>query len=584
MKKRRLKKLITWAVVVCVVAAGGGTGYWWYNKDTIAAAAPAYMEARVTQGTITQSVSGSGTVAVSETEDAIVSEAGTIASVKVKEGDEVKQGQVLATFEGADVSLSLNKAKLTLEQQQMQLEQAQDKWKSLQVSGAEQSELDSAEMSIKSAQLNIEQTRLEIQDYEEKAQAPDPIVAPIDGTVTAMDVKAGDEVQARLAAFTIVNYNKLEVSISADELDITKISVGQSANVSIEALSGQRITGKVAEISKDGSASNGVSTFPVVVTLDQTENVLPGMSADVEILIQQKEDALIVPVDAVESVGGKYFVRVPKGEGASAESANEASGSNADSVQASGDQASGGQTGSRQAPDAGTAANGGLGGADSSGTVQDGAVQGADASPNASAPARRRPGGATGNGAAMGNEAAMRGEAGAEAAAAGNGADGQGAAANGTLGSGTDANGAPSAGTAGSGATASGAPNAGATGAAPEAGTAPQAGSAARSGAGRGQGMNMLNQANSDFTMQEITVGITTDSQVEVLSGLSAGQTVLIPVVVSSGTNQNQMQMGGMGGIGGMGGAGVSFGGGGGFVRSGGGGGGFAGGAGGGRG
>lgn len=557
MKKKRLKKIITWVVVICVIAAGGGAGYWWYNKDDTAAAAPAFQQARVTQGTITQSVSGSGSVAVSETEDAIVSEAGTIDQVKVKEGDEVKKGDVLATFEGEDVSLDLNKAKLNLEQQQMQLEQAQEKWKSLQVSGADESDLESAEMSIKSVQLNIEQTQLEIQDYEDKAKAPDPIVAPIDGTITAADVKAGDQVQARLTAFTLVNYNKLEVSISADELDITKIKVGQSANVSIEALSGQKITGKVTEISKDGTSSNGVATFPVIVTLDQTENVLPGMSADVDIVIQQKENALIVPVDAVESIGGRYFVRVPKGEGTTSTGANAATGNKAGAGQAAG-----GTNDSGTSKGAGT--NGGM-----NGSVPGGAAPQGNA-PQGNAPQGNAPQGNAQQGGTMpqGNPpqgAAPQGEAPANGGAA-SGTTGTNASGNGKTGTGSSGNGSTGQRLGANSQRSSGGTWQGGQG---NAGYAGQAGSNSQRSGAAGRFSNMMNQANSNFDMKEITVGITTDSQVEVLSGLSAGQTVLIPIVVSSGSTQTKMQMGGFGGMGGFGEMGGFGGAGGGnFVRS----------------
>ena len=492
MKKKRLKKMITWIVVICVVGAGGGYGYWWYNKDNTAAAAPSFQQARVTQGTITQSVSGSGAVEVSESEDAIVAEDGTVEKVYVQEGDVVKKGDVLATFEAEDVSLNLNKAKLTLEQQKMSLQEAQDKWKQLKISGADDSDLEAAEMDIKNAQLNIEQTELEIQDYEEKAKAPDPLVAPIDGTITEVDIKAGDAVQARLTAFKLVNYNELQVSISADELDIPKIKVGQKANVSIEALSGQKITGTVTEISKDGTSSNGVSTFPVTVKLDQIDNVLPGMSADVDIIIQQKENALIVPVDAVETIGGRYYVRVPK-DGA------EASGSGAAANNAAADN---------------------FGGRAASGNAGAGGAAGGAASGNAGA------GGA------------VRGNAGAGGAANGSGANR--AAAGGNFRG-----------------------QAGGTGA-----NAQNGGSNRRQ-----QALAAMNAANANFTMKEITVGITTDSQVEVTSGLSAGETVLIPIVVSSSSNTATNRIvggfgGGFPGGGNFGGGGFGGGGGGNFRRA----------------
>lgn len=90
--------------------------------------------------------------------------------------------------------------------------------------------------------------------------------------------------------------------------------------------------------------------------------------------------------------------------------------------------------------------------------------------------------------------------------------------------------------------------------------------------------MAMMNQANGQFKMQEITVGITTDSQVEVLSGLNEGATVLIPVVVNTSSQTTQMGGFGAGGFpggggfggGGFAGGGGNFGGGGGMVRAGG--------------
>lgn len=91
--------------------------------------------------------------------------------------------------------------------------------------------------------------------------------------------------------------------------------------------------------------------------------------------------------------------------------------------------------------------------------------------------------------------------------------------------------------------------------------------------------MAMMNQANGQFKMQEITVGITTDSQVEVLSGLSEGATVLIPIVVNTSSQTTQMGGFGAGGFpgggsfggGGFAGGGGNFGGGGGgMVRAGG--------------
>ncbi|WP_217596155.1 efflux RND transporter periplasmic adaptor subunit [Cohnella sp. GbtcB17] len=471
---RKSKKWIAWLVIVCLIAAGGG-GYWWYtSKDTKAATSgPSFTQSRVTKGTITKSVSGSGAVEVSESETIKPSDAATVDTVKVTEGQTVKKGAVLATFEGEDVSLALSKSELNLEQQQMQLEQAQEKWKSLQISGAEQADIESAEMSIKTIQLNIRQTELDMQDTREKAKAPDPIVASIGGTVTAVNIKDGDAVNGQTEAFTIVSYDKLDIRISADELDISQLKLGQTANITMDALSGKAFTGKVTQIAKEGTSTNGVATFPVTVSLDKTDGVMPGMNGSVDVVIESKQDALLVPVEAVTQMGAKYFVRVPADGAAAGQTANgQTSGGQSAGGQSAGGQSAGGQTTSGGAPE-GLPDAGAVAGGNAAANAQDGSGGGQSSSS-----------GQNGNGSSQGRQGGY------------GGAGGQG-------------------------------------------GYGAAGGSFARGG----QGRTTAGTANANFTLREITVGITTDSQVEVLTGLTEGQTVLIPVTVSASSG-NQQQTG----------------------------------------
>lgn len=479
---RKSKKWIAWLVIVCLIAAGGG-GYWWYtSKDTKAATSgPSFTQSRVTKGTITKSVSGSGAVEVSESETIKPSDAATVAAVKVTEGQTVKKGAVLATFEGDDVSLALSKSELNLEQQQMQLEQAQEKWKSLQISGAEQADIESAEMNIKTIQLNIRQTQLDMQDTREKAKAPDPIVASIDGTVTAVNIKDGDAVNGQTEAFTIVNYDKLDIRISADELDISQLKLGQTANITMDALSGKAFTGKVTQIAKEGTSTNGVATFPVTVSLDKTDGVMPGMNGSVDVVIESKQDALLVPVEAVTQMGARYFVRVPADGAATGQTAN---GQNANSQTGEGP-AAGGQSTSGGVPE----------GLPEAGTVPDG---------NAAAGAQDSNGrGQSSGGSGQNSSGTSQGSQGRQGGYGGAGRQGGYGAAGGSFARG-------------------------------------------------GQGRTTAGAANANFTLKEITVGITTDSQVEVLTGLTEGQTVLIPVTVSTNSgNQQQTGFGFGGGFGG---------------------------------
>ncbi|MDI4644898.1 efflux RND transporter periplasmic adaptor subunit [Cohnella hashimotonis] len=520
---RKSRKWVAWIVIVCLIAAGGG-GYWWYtSKDTKAATnGPSFTQSRVTKGTITKSVSGSGAVEVSESETVKPSESATVEKVKVTEGQTVKKGAVLATFEGEDVSLSLSKSELSLEQLQMQLEQAQEKWKSLQISSAEQADIESAEMNIKSIQLNIKQTKLDMQDTQEKAKAPDPIVASIDGTVTAVNIKDGDTVNGQIEAFTIVNYDKLDIQISADELDISQLKLGQAANITMDALSGQTFTGKVTKIAKEGTSTNGVATFPVTVSLDKTDGVMPGMNGSVDVVIESKQDALLVSVEAVTQMGTKYFVRVP----ADGTTTGQAAGGQSVGGQSAGGQAAGGQAQGGQAAGGQSAGGQAQGGQSQGGQAQGGQAQGGQA----------QGGQAQGGQVQSGQSQGGNQSSGGQAAAGDQAADGQ--AAGGVMPEGAPRFDGAAPGGNGAGAQ-SGQGRQGGYG-----GAGRQGGYGAAGGFTRGaQGQTAAGAASTNFTLKEITVGITTDSQVEVLTGLTEGQTVLIPVVVSTGSG-NQQQTG----------------------------------------
>src|SRR5690606_24526049 len=121
----------------------------------------------------------------------------------------------------------------------------------------------------------------------------------------------------------------LQIVVGVDELDISKVKVGQPASILVEALPDQKFTGKVTEIAQEGTATSGVATFDVTIMLDDSTNLRAGMSAEATIIVEQKADALYLPIEAVQSIGGRYFVMVRSAEGTgSGESPSPASGTN----------------------------------------------------------------------------------------------------------------------------------------------------------------------------------------------------------------------------------------------------------------
>jgi len=300
-------------LAVLVLAAGGAVVYGWWSRaaDRAPLEGANLTSVRVSRGDIEVRLSGSGSVAVSARESVRPSEAGTVRTVEVKTGDRVEQGQVLATFEGSASDVEIARLELRLEELRLQLAQAENEFKQLQMSGADAAQIEKARMNLRSVQLNIEGAELDIEEAKKKAAGPDPLVAPISGTVTAVNIRPGDAVSPQAEAFVVTDYDALQLVITVDELDVPKLKEGQEAEIRLDALPGRTFKGVVEDIAMEGTQSGGVATFQVAIRLESADQVRPGMSGTAEIVTAAKKDALLLPVEAVQAAGGRYFVLRP---------------------------------------------------------------------------------------------------------------------------------------------------------------------------------------------------------------------------------------------------------------------------------
>lgn len=138
----------------------------------------------------------------------------------------------------------------------------------------------------------------------------DPVTAPADGVITSISVAADNRVTSGQVVAHLTNYKDLQTVVQVDELDISKIQVGQTVNLKVNAFADQIYTGKVSAIATEGTSTNGVSTFDVTIHFDKVDNLKVGMSTEASILTASKEDALYVPLDAVHTTNGEKYVIV----------------------------------------------------------------------------------------------------------------------------------------------------------------------------------------------------------------------------------------------------------------------------------
>lgn len=168
--------------------------------------------------------------------------------------------------------------------------------------------VDSAKSSVESAQSSLDSTTDTFDNY--------TITAPISGTVVTKSANVGENVQNGSSATSLaVIYDLTEVTfdMNIDELDISHVKVGQSVEVTADAFEGETFAGTVTKISMEGTASNGVTYYPVTVTMTEFGDLLPGMNVEGLIILDKSENALAIPVDALQR-GNKVYVRNKDGE------------------------------------------------------------------------------------------------------------------------------------------------------------------------------------------------------------------------------------------------------------------------------
>lgn len=164
--------------------------------------------------------------------------------------------------------------------------------------------LDKAEETLESSQNKLDSTQDNYDNY--------TITAPISGQVITKTAKAGEKISKNSNGSTtmavIYDLSAYTFEMSIDELDIQSVKVGQTVQVTADALEGQTFTGTVTNISLESSYSNGVTNYPVTVTLDETGSLLPGMNVDGRIILEQADDVLAIPVDALMR-GNRVYIR-----------------------------------------------------------------------------------------------------------------------------------------------------------------------------------------------------------------------------------------------------------------------------------
>jgi RND family efflux transporter MFP subunit len=345
------KKFVVAVIALVIVGFIGWKVYSGYQTT------PQYQTAQVERNLIISSVSASGQVLSVNIMSANTKASGIVKTVYVKDGDQVKQGdkilEIDLDFQGQQkyaqawasylsAKNSLESAKVSLYTLQSDMLSKWDTFKELAESDTyetsdgsprydqralpefhiAQDDWLAAEAKYKNQQAVITQSQAALNSaWLDYTLTSPTITAPTAGTVTSLMYTPGMSIGSLDTGTTTSNQKvatiKTEgtpiISVNLSEIDVSQAQLGQKTTITFDSLEDKTFTGKVVGVDRIGQTSSGVTQYPAIIQLyTASEHILPNMTATAKIVVNQKDNALLVPTAAVQTQNGSSFVKVLK--------------------------------------------------------------------------------------------------------------------------------------------------------------------------------------------------------------------------------------------------------------------------------
>jgi HlyD family secretion protein len=261
----------------------------------------------ITKGNIERTISSSGTLSPVTMVEVGTQVSGIIDKIYVDFNDRVTRGQVLAVLDTGLLRLSVTDAQSGFMKAEAALDEALTNHKRsvelFQKGMLSESEFQAVKTTLRNAQasMTMAQSALERSAQNLKYAI---VKSPINGTVTARNVEAGQTVAASFSTptlFTIAqDLSKMEIKALVDESDIGEIKEGMAVRFGVQAYPKNKFEGKVRQVRVQPTTASNVVNYTVVISADNKDNLLlPGMTATVDFVLEQSNDVLLVPNSAL---------------------------------------------------------------------------------------------------------------------------------------------------------------------------------------------------------------------------------------------------------------------------------------------
>ena len=291
----------------------------------------------VTEGTFTTTVEAKGQLKPISASIVSPSVDGTVEKINVQAGQSVNEGDVLMTIKNDALDSAVSEAQRAVAAAQEDLANAQKALASAQATpttdvdaasaaaagasagSADTNTVSAAQRSLASAQANLDQANAKAAGRTVTAPSSGSIVelnAKVGATVTGGMIMGESDTSGGKQCMQIADLSKMKVTVQVGEKDITKIAVGQSANVTYPAfpdiVSQGTVTAIASVANSDSNSGGGSVTFNVDILIEAPDARLkPGMTAEVSVVTEQLDDVVMVPTMALMTEDGEhYYVNV----------------------------------------------------------------------------------------------------------------------------------------------------------------------------------------------------------------------------------------------------------------------------------
>lgn len=353
MIRQLFRRPLLWIGLIVLVALVAIGAYFYFNQPN----ARAQQTAVVSRGDIKATVNANARVRAKNSVQLAFPFSGLVKLVNVKEGDDVKAGDVLAELDRTEAERRVQQAQMNLDARQDDLTQAQqpppaaeleiaqqslkkaalalaaaeDRYKKeasddnrigkelaqsdyeiaranfeRQTRGTAQTDLDRLQRAIENAKLDLQNAREALEETR--------LQAPFDGTVIEVKTRPGELMGGFNPIIILADVGNLELLADIDEIDIAEVREGQTVELRFDAFPGETAQGQVTRLFPAASNDRGATVYHAIITLAPTELELrPGMGATLNIATIEKKNVLRVPTRAIKNAGTQKIVVVKEG-------------------------------------------------------------------------------------------------------------------------------------------------------------------------------------------------------------------------------------------------------------------------------